>query len=398
MKRRLHSWLALGVVAVGVGIAVIAGLLLWVTSTPPLYSDPRTVSSIVGISPGPEWAAAVERAREVVRVGMAKQSLPGVSVAVGAGGRVIWTEGFGSADLDSRAAVAPDSRFRIGTQSIVLTSAAAGLLIERDRLRLDESIHTYVPSFPAKQWPLTVRQLMGHTAGMSTDGGDEGPFHEICEHTDEGLRLFKDRDLRFQPDTQFRFSSFGWILVSAAIEAAADAPVLDFMRREIFEPLGMVDTKPDDAHEVVPNRVTSYFPRFAADPRYGLHLTRPLDFSCYSGAYVFLSTPADMVRFGLALNGGRLLRLETVAQLQSEQRLSSGVGTGYGLGWDLERTTIAGAPTRWAGHDGTVMGGMVSALITFPERGLVVSVMSNISFAEVEEMAVRIAQAFTLEA
>ncbi len=393
MKRRLHVWLAVGVVAVGAGIALIAGLLVWVTSTPPLHPDPEAVTSVAGVAPGKEWVTAVDHARRIVRAAMADQSLPGVSVAVGLGSDIVWAEGFGWADLESKTPVSADTRFRIGTQSILLTSAAAGLLIDRGRLRLDELVQTYVPSFPTRQWPVTIRHLMAHTGGVPTDGGT-GPFGNICEHTVEGLRLFKNQDLRSEPGTQFYFSTFGWILMSAAIEAAADQPFLDFMRREIFEPAGMADTKADDAHENVVNRATSFFPRFATEPRYGLEQPDPLDFSCYSGAYIFLSTPSDMVRFAVATQNGRLVTRETVRRLQSPQRLTTGGETGYGLGWDTGTVTLAGTEARWFGHDGIVMDGQVSALISFPDRGLVVSVMSNISYTEVDAIAVKIAQAF----
>ena len=135
-------------------------------------------------------------------------------------------------------------------------------------------------------------------------------------------------------------------------------------------------------------------PKGKPDPRYGLHLTRTIDYSCYAGSSVFLSTPSDLVRFGMAVNSGTLLQPATVQMLQTPQTLPSGQETGYGLGWDIETVTLAGEQTRWVGHDGTSMGGMVASLITFPERGLVVSVMSNIAYADAEALAVKIAQAF----
>lgn len=95
---------------------------------------------------------------------------------------IVWAEGFGWADLENRVPVAPDRRFRIGTASTALTSAAVGLLLEKDRLKLDDEIQVYVPEFPEKQWPVTLRQLMGRVAGVANDGGDEGPrFTKHCE-------------------------------------------------------------------------------------------------------------------------------------------------------------------------------------------------------------------------
>jgi len=279
----------------------------------------------------------------------------------------------------------------------LLTSGAVGLLLEKGRLKLDEEIQTYVPQFPTKQWPVTLRQLMGHLAGVRTDGGDEGPLlSQHCERPVEGLPAFAERSLLFEPGTRFRYSSYGWILVSAAVEAAADEPFLTFMRDQVFEPLGMDDTRADSATEPIPDRVTPYFPRFGADPRYGLHLMRDLDYSCYAGASVFLSTPSDLVRFGMAMSGGKLLQPGTLQALQASQRLPSGEETGYGLGWDLETVTLAGEQTRVAGHDGESLGGMVASLVTFPD-GLVVAVTSNISYADTFALAVSIAQSFAEE-
>ena len=109
---------------------------------------------------------------------------------------------------------------------------------------------------------------------------------------------------------------------------------------------------------------------------------RDVDYSCYAGSSVFLSTPSDLVRFGLAMNGGKLLQPATVQVIQAPQRLVSGAETGYGLGWDLETVTLAGEPARTVGHDGESLGGMVASLMTFPERGIVVAVTSNISYAD----------------
>src|SRR5690606_34041430 len=191
---------------------------------------------------------------------------------------------------------------------------------------------------------------------------------------------------------------------SAAIEAAAQQPFMTVMRSRVFEPLGMNDTLAETAAEEnpdrvgepeedapiftfvrdvmrelgigpmkapyaasrVPNLATHYFPRYAADPRYGLHLMRPYNLSCYAGAMAFISTAPDLARFALAVNGGRLLQPTTVRELQTSQRLASGEATGYGLGWDLESVELAGRRVQAAGHDGDMLGGMTSSLLTFP--------------------------------
>ena len=181
--------------------------------------------------------------------------------------------------------------------------------------------------------------------------------------------------------------------MSAAVEAAADEPFLAFMRERVFAPLGMTDTRAE-SNDPIPDRATFYFPKFAAEPYYGLDLMRDLNYSCYAGSSVFLSTPSDLVRFGLAINGGTFLQPATVELLQASQRLRSGQETGYGLGWDLESVTVLGKQTRAIGHDGMSLGGMAGSLTTFPEYGIVVAVLSNTSYADTNSLAVAIADAF----
>ncbi len=170
LKSRAETWAALIVVAVGLLLAAIGGPWVYISATAtPLHPNPQDVPSVTHSAPRPQWAGAVEQGRQVVRAGLTEQNLPGLSVAVGVGGDIVWAEGFGWADLENRVKVAPDTRFRIGTASMALTSAAVGLLLEKHQLNLDDEIHTYVPAvpaFPETQRPVTLRQLMGHVAGV----------------------------------------------------------------------------------------------------------------------------------------------------------------------------------------------------------------------------------------
>ena len=395
-KSRIQTFLALVVVAVGLLVSAILGLFAYVSLTAtPIHPEAQKIPSVIRSAPLPKWADAVEKGRQVARTGLAEQNLPGLSVAVGVAGDLVWAEGFGFADLEQRSTVRPEMRFRTGEVSSALTSGAVGLLLEQHALNLDDEIRTYVPAFPKKQWPVTMRQLMGHVAGVVTDEGDEEPLSERCGETIDGLRRFASRPLLFQPGTQFRFSSYGWILVSAAVEAAAHEPFFSFMRKRILEPLAMEDTVVDSAPQSIPERATFYFPRFGGDTRYGPEAAREGDYSCFAGAAGFLSTPSDLARFGMAVGRGKLLQPATVDLLQTPQRLASGQQTDYGLGWRIETVPLAGAPTRLAGHSTKqdVIGGTTS-LLTFPEHGLVIAVMSNTSFADTKSIGLSIAQAF----
>ncbi|HWJ56518.1 MAG TPA: serine hydrolase domain-containing protein [Vicinamibacterales bacterium] len=397
-RHRDRTWVA--VIVVGIGLLIAAGLSLFayiVVTATPLHPDPRDVPSVTRSAPPLAWGPAIQQARQIVRAAVAEQNLPGLSVAVGVGGEIVWTEGFGWADLDKQVPVAPETRFRIGTVSTVLTAAAAGVLLEKGRLKLDDEIQAYVPAFPKRPWPVTLRQVMGHVAGLRSDGGDEGPlFAEHCERPLDALPQFAQRPLLFEPGTRFRYSRYGWIVVSAAIEAAAHEPFLRFMREQIFEPAGMHDTKADPGPAPAPGQASAYFPRFAANPRYGPDPMRDLDYSCYAGSSVFVSTPADLVRYAIAIDRGTLIQPATVRLLQMPQRLRSGQETGYGLGWEVATVALAGKDTRMVGHDGDSLGGTVASLMTFPEHGIVVAVASNISYANTSAVGSQVAQVFAV--
>ena len=419
-----------GLLAAIVGLAAIAGVRTYIKATTPLHAQVQSAPPVTQSQPSPQWSDAVTRARQVIQAALVDQNLPGLSVAVGVGGSIVYAEGFGWTDIYTRAPVTRDTRFKMGTASKAITSAAVGVLLEKGRLKLDEQIQTYVPQFPKKPWPVTVRQLMGHTAGLTTDSGNAGPlFHQRCERPIDAVRYFADRDLLFEPGTQYRYSNDGWILVSAAIEAAASQPFLTFMREQIFRPLGMDRTGAESAREENPEHVgepeedapilnlirelilqplgfapdaksptpdlaTFYVPMRGTDPRGGLHEMRPHNLSCYAGSMAFFSTSSDLVRFGMAMNDGTLLQPATAQLLQTSQPLGSGQTTGHGLGWDINTITVLGKPTQAVGTDGESWGGRVMSLITIRERGIVVAVMSNVAYADTASLALKVSEAF----
>ena len=360
-----------------------------------LHPDPKDVPSVALAAPSPQWSAVVEQGRQIARAGLVAQNLPGLSVAVGVGGDLVWAEGFGWADMEKRVPVAPGMRFRIGHTSKSLTSAAAGLLLERGKLRLDDEIQTYVPEFPKKEWPVTLRQVMGHVAGVRHYQNDEESLPTShCDRAADGLKPFAADPLRFEPDTQYGYSTFGWVLVSAAVEAAAKEPLPSFMASQVFRPLGMTATAFETSNEPLGTRVTFYQRRFMGDGGEGVVPAAPVDYSCFSGAAAILSTPSDLVRFGMAIDGGTLLRSDTVSKLQTPQVLTSGKETEYGLGWMIEDVTLAGEPTRMVHHASRSLKGGTTSFMTFPARRLVVAVTANIANGITRDIALAIAQAF----
>jgi CubicO group peptidase (beta-lactamase class C family) len=409
-----------------VALIVAAGalpLLLWATAKP-LHPEPQNAPSAVQSEPSPQWAEAVGRARQIVRAVLSQQNLPGLSVAVGVGDDLVWAEGFGWADVEAHVPVTPQTRFRMGTASTALTSAAVGVLLEKDRVKLDEEIQAYVPEFPRKPWPVTLRQLMGQVSGVGIEATNDDwrLSSKRCERAADALPVFADSPLLFQPGTQFRQSPRGWALVSAAVEAAAERPFLSFMRDQVFQPLGMAHTgaeSPEEEnpehigedaedpppfraiHEVIlkPWRVLSgtggesaarestrpatyYVPQFGPHPvyQYALHVAGLRNLSCYAGSMAFFSTPSDLVRFELGMNGGRLLRPVTVQSLEAFGRTTGG--------YDGELLGVKGM------FDGELPGIKVMSVVTVRERGIVVAAMSNSTSADTSAVARMVGDAF----
>ncbi|HJZ73315.1 MAG TPA: serine hydrolase domain-containing protein, partial [Vicinamibacterales bacterium] len=112
------------------------------------------------------------------------------------------------------------------------------------------------------------------------------------------------------------------------------------------------------------------------------------------GAGAILSTPSDLVRFGMAINGGKLLQPDTVRKLQTPQLLTSGKETEYGLGWMVEEVTLAGEPAPMVHHASRSLKGGTTSFMTFPTRRMVVAVTANIANAITRDIALRIAQPF----
>ena len=213
-----------------------------------------------------------------------------------------------------------------------------------------------------------------------------------CERADEGIATFASDPLQFEPETKYQYSTYGWVLVSAAIEHVAGVPFTEFMRTQVFAPLGMSSTTADAPKTPLADRATSYFV-----DNFGQQVTTGVDYSCFAGGGAFLSTPSDLVRFGLATMGGRFLKRDTVTKLQTRQTLRNGQNTQYGLGWMLEDIQLnkTAEPELLASHASRTIEGASTSFLTFPGRGLVVAVSANVSFADMRTLALAIAQAFS---
>jgi CubicO group peptidase (beta-lactamase class C family) len=334
------------------------------------------------------FQAAIDSGRTVLRTLMAAEGIPGLSVAVIVDGDIVWSEGFGYADLESRVPATPLTRFRIGSISKPVTAEAVGLLSEQGRLDLDQPVQRYVPDYPRQRWPITTREVAGHQAGIRHYDGDEEMLSS--RHYDgvrEELTIFEHDTLLFEPGTRYSYSSYGFNLVSAVVEGAAGQPFLTYMREHVFEPLGL--------HSIVAGHVDSIIPwraRFYERGRDGRVTNAPfVDLSNKWAGGGFISNSEDVARFGWSHVAGGLLKAQTVRLLTTPQALRSGQRTDYGLGW-FSGTDSAGR--RWYGHTGSSTGGR-AVLVVFPEQRVVVAALANLGQAPMStQLASRLAGPF----
>ena len=207
----------------------LVALMVGLVATPTFARAQGPVTPAVGIaSTSDEYGRAIEDARAIVREVMAESGIPGVSVAVGFHSRVVWSEGFGLADLERFVPVTTLTKFRVRSVSKPITAAAMGVLMEAGKLGLDVPVQNYVPDFPEKRWPITVRQVAGHIAGIRHYADDEFLSNRRYPDVTTSLEIFEDDPLLFEPGTQYSYSSYGWNFLSAVVEAASGEEFLGF--------------------------------------------------------------------------------------------------------------------------------------------------------------------------
>jgi len=333
--------------------------------------------------------------------------LPGLSVAVSKDD-VIWTAAFGKADLEQDVPVTPQSMFRTASIAKWFTATAAMRLVEEGKLDLDAPVQRYCPQFPQKQWPVTSRQLLTHMAGIRHNHGSNGEKRDTDaerqalealiqrerslqhrRYTDviKPLDTFKDDPLVFQPGTRVLYSSLGYRLLGCVLEGAADVPYRKLMRDLVFEPAGMQSTTEDDALAVVPHRVAGY----SRAPGGSIVRATFRDVSENLPAGGYLSTAADLVRFALAFQSGKLVKIATRDQMLERPTLIDGTPVPfgapsyhYGLG-----IMVGPADDRPAWFHTGGQSGASSLLFWFPDTRVAVALLANRDGSAIRESLAR---------
>ena len=351
-------------------------------------------------APAPLPAAAAVQIEAAVAAEQARQKIPGLSIALAFDNRLVYSKGFGLADLEHSVPVTTRAAFRTASIAKSLTAAGALALSEAGRLDLNAPVRTYCAAWPERHPAITTRQLLAHLAGIrhyTRSGESTGKTHYFS--IADSLDLFEGDPLRHEPGSAYLYSTYGYNVAGCAIEGAAGRTYEAFMRERIFARAGMTRTRVDRIYEIVPERARGYQvlsqqaydslpPPLRAIAKAGEVYNADLhDTSMKVPGGGLLSTPEDLVRFAIALNTGSLLKQETVERMWTEQKTANGTATGYGLGFGVQPPQEG---IRRISHSGN-QAGASSLLVILPEVGVAYAIMTNLEDAELAPLSRSIA-------
>lgn len=314
----------------------------------------------------------IDKARQVVSHAMEEQHIVGLAISVIRDGEIVWNEGFGFADLENKTSVDPAATmFRVGSVSKAITATAAAILYEKGQLDLSKDVREYVPYFPSKKYPITVRHLAAHTSGIRHYNGDPREYYSRKRYNSvkESLTIFMDDSLHFKPGERWRYASFGFNTLSAVIEGASGKSFLSCLQDELFDPLGMEHTSADFNDSVIVGRSGHY--------EYDTIAGKIVNTAFVDNSYKWaggglLSSSLDLAKLGWAWHNNEIVGDSTRRLFISPQQLNDGSYTDYGLGWDLYDDLDV--PSY--GHGGTAVGGKGTIRI-FPEYNMVIAIATN---------------------
>lgn len=358
-------------------LTLVAALILGgVGATPAVAQD--VASADVSL------AAKLEQAQELLATHQAESGVAGLSAAIAVDGRLVWTGGFGFADLQNRVPAGPDMVSRMGSISKPVAAVAAMALWDRGLLDLDAPVATYLPDYPPENAGITTRQLMSHTAGIRHYNGLEFLSDEAYTDVMAPMTVFWADPLLFAPGTDYAYSTYGFTVVSAVTDAVDAARTwVEIYREEVAGPLGLTRMQPEWQDSVIPGHA-----RFYDRDSAGVYVNVPeVDLSNKWAGGGLVSTTADMVNFALGVMDGTILSDSARAEMWTQQTPEG--ETSYGLGWFVDRLN----GHRAISHGGSSIGA-TAMLLLLPDDGVVVAILGNTGGINHGPTAARVARLF----
>jgi CubicO group peptidase (beta-lactamase class C family) len=291
--------------------------------------------------------------------------VPGASVLVLRDGVPVVRRSYGLADLEAGTAATPRTNYRLASISKQFTAAAALLLAEEGRLRLDDRIRPWLPTLPDAAADITLHHLLTHTSGLIDyedvmDAADTRQIHDV-----DVLRLLETQDRTyFAPGTGYRYSNSGYALLALIVERASGQRYADFLRDRIFRPLGMEHTMAYEAgRSNVAHRAYGYSSTDGIWVRTDQSTT-----SAVLGDGGIYSSIDDLAKWDAALYRERLLKAPSLRLAFTPATATDDPGVRYGYGWRITGGTL------W--HSGETIG-FRNVIVRYPQRRVTVVLLTN---------------------
>ena len=314
---------------------------------------------------------------------MNRYHIPGLSLAVVRGDRVVLQKGYGLANVELAVPAKSESVYMIGSVTKHFTAAGIMMLADEGKISLDEKITEYLADVPDVPAAVTVRHLLSHTSGIVdyTEIPGSIAFARLDRTPKEVVKPALDLPLKFVPGAKYEYSNTNYILLGMIIERVSKKAYGRFLAERIFQPLQMTQTRVNAMREVIKNRVAGY--NWWRDALYNGDYGSPSN-KWSSGGIV--STVLDLAKWDLALREGKLLKPETARMMLSPTRLADGQQVKYGLGNEL----FEDRGHRVGGHNGEIFG-FNSSFSRYVDDNLTVILLCNLGDVPSEEFARQIA-------
>ncbi|HKT58493.1 MAG TPA: serine hydrolase domain-containing protein [Gemmatimonadales bacterium] len=357
------------------GVSLVAAALAIATGS---GSAQQARVAAVPASPAQVPLAAVDR---YVRDEIRRERVPGVSVAVVRGGKIILARGYGEANVELHAPATDSTVYQSGSVGKQFTAALILRLAAAGRLGLDDPIRRHLPEGPPAWDSITIRHLLTHTSGIA-DYTDSSVSYQRAYTEDELVRIAARLPLQFRAGDHWRYSNTGYLLLGAIVRRVTGVFYGDLLRQEIFAPLGMRTARIISEADIVPNRAAGY--ELEHDSLHNQAWVNPSLNTTADGALYL--TVHDLARWVIGWDEGRVLSAGDRETAWTPVRLNDGSSYAYGFGWELTELRAH----RRIGHTGSWQGFRTS-IQRFPAQDLTVIVLANLDRARPEAMSLAIA-------
>jgi D-alanyl-D-alanine carboxypeptidase len=295
---------------------------------------------------------------------------PSASIAIVIDGRIAYTHAYGMARLASNTPATTAMRYSIGSISKQFTATAILLLAEDGKLALDDPVARWLPDLTRAN-EVTVRQILSMTSGYQDYWPQDYVMPPMLKPVTAQAILdeWARKPLDFDPGTRWQYSNTNYVIAGLIVEKASGMPLLDFLSKRVFGPLGMTTVTDTDSAPLAANDPERYL-RYALGPP---HPAPKEGKGWMFAAGELAMTAEDLARWDISMIDRAVLRPESYREMQTDVRLASGVGTRYGLGVSV--TTTSGR--RVISHGGEVSGFTAQNQV-YPDDRAAVVVLVNL--------------------